>query len=206
MTDGEVAALLAVRTLPAPRHSSGAKDDDRFGAHSPAVPTIGKAEGAGVASGDEEDEGDNSLPGEEVTRHDQRGASFNNHESIQVDGDPAPPYEERTPTAYNERSDLDDNPIWKCVRSDLDSEHSESYRWLFRDENSEQPGAIEPFRMACYMGFKIITILYFPLMNDIVRFLWSLLHLVMVYTITSIWFSIFQSLSLFLHVLLSIFV
>ena len=111
MTDGEVVALLAVRTLPAPRHSPGAKDDDRFGAHSPAVPTIGKAEDAGVASGDGEDEGDNSLPGEEVTRHDQRGASFNNHESIQVDRDPAPPYEERTPTAYNERSDLDDNPI-----------------------------------------------------------------------------------------------
>ena len=193
MTDGEVAALLAVRALPAPRHSPGAKDDDRFGAHSPAVPTIGKAEDAGVATGDGEDEGDNSLPGEEVTRHDQRGASFNNHESIQVDGDPAPPYEERTPTAYNERTDLDDNPIWKCVHSELDREHGESYRWLFRDENSEQPGAIEPFRMACYMGFKIITILYFPLMNDIVRFLWSLLHLVMVYSVTSIWFTIFQS-------------
>ena len=195
MTDSDVVALLAVRTLPAPRHSPGAKDDDRFGAHSPAVPTIGKAEGAGVASGDGEDEGDNSLPGGEVTRHDQRGASFNNHESIQVDGDPAPPYEERTPTAYNERSDLDDNPIWKCVRSELDREHGESYRRLFRDENSEQPGAIEPFRMACYMGFKITTIVYFPLINDIIRFLWSLLHLVMVYTVTSISFSIgtFQS-------------
>ena len=186
MTDGDVVALLAVRALPAPRHSPGAKDDDRFGAHSPAVPTIGKAEDAGVASGDEEDEGDNSLPGEEITRRDQRGASSNNHESIQVDRDPAPPYEERTPTAYNERTDLDDNPIWKCVRSELDREHGESYRWLFRDENSEQPGTIKPFRMACYMGFKITTIIFLPLMNDIARFLWSLLHLVMVYTITSL--------------------
>ena len=73
--------------------------------------------------------------------------------------------------------------IWKCVRSELDREHGESYRWLFRDENSEQPGAIEPFRMACYMGFKITTILYFPLTNDIFRFFWSLWHLLVMFTI-----------------------
>lgn len=67
------------------------------------------------------------------------------------------------------------------MRSELDREHGESYRWLFRDENSEQPDTIDPFRMACYMSFKITTLLYFPLMNDVVRFVWSLWHMLVLY-------------------------
>ena len=168
------AALLAVAqaTLSnSPDHRSpvAVKVDDRYGAPEQTEPTIGKATPP------------ESEP--EYESHSDEDVAGADHVNIQEMQLPPPPYGALGLSA--ERSDLEENPFWRSVQSDMERDYSRFYHWILRDRSSEEPRAVDPARRARYMGFKLITTLYFPLTNDIFRFFWSLFQLAIMCTITA---------------------
>ena len=63
--------------------------------------------------------------------------------------------------AVHQRSDLEDNPIWRCVRSDMERDYGRFYYWILHDRSSEEPRAIDPVRRAPFMGFQLVSTLHF---------------------------------------------
>ena len=96
-------------------------------------------------------------------------------EDIQLqDASPQPPSYDtlyippRVPVA----SELNGNPLWQVVENDLR-----------RDANVD-----DPLKGARRVGRKLIAAMYFPLLNDGVRFIWSLLQVVILFGIVVLQF------------------
>ena len=172
------AALLAVAQASqekSPDHRSPVveKVDDRYGVPEQTEPTIGKA----TPPESEQISEDESHSDEDVARADRV-----NIQEMQL----PPPYGALGLSA--ECSDLEENPLWRSVQSDMERDHGRFYHWILRDRSSEEARAVDPVRRGRYMGLKLITTLYFPLTNDIFRFFWSLLQLVIMCTLTALGF------------------
>ena len=157
--------------------SLNSKVDDRFGVPEQAGMTIGKAE----TPVDSENEAD--LNGNTAT--------------IIIDcttrGVDAQLPHELPDDAVHQRSDLEDNPLWRCVRSDMERDHGRFYYWILRDRSSEEPQDIDQVRRARYIGFQLILTLHFPLTNDIFRFLWSLFQLLIIVSVAALFYLLYFS-------------
>ena len=152
--------------------SLNSKVDDRFGVPEQTGLTIGKAETPIDSENEADSNGNTATTTTECTT---RG----------VDAQMPPPYE-LPDDAVHQQSDLEDNPLWRCVQSDMERDHGRFYYWILGDRSSEEPRAVDPVRKARYMGSKLVLTLHFPLTNDIFRFLWSLFQLLIVISIAAV--------------------
>ena len=100
-------------------------------------------------------------------------------ENIQ-DADPQPPpytpprVLPRVPPKVPVTSELNGNPLWQVVQNDLR-----------RDGNVD-----DPLKGARRVGRKLIAAMYFPLLNDGVRFIWSLLQVIILFVIMVLQFQV----------------
>ena len=95
---------------------------------------------------------------------------------------PPPAYEDAVVNPINVRepdpcAELRRNPLWHIVQTDSRQEHGGVYR-VYLGRN--------PLRRARYMGQKLIALLYFPLLNDVVRFFWSMWKVVILCVIATL--------------------
>ena len=155
--------------------SLNSKVDDRFGVPEQTGLTIGKAE----TPVDSENEADlNGNTATIITDCATRGVDAQFPHELPDD-------------AVHQRSDLEDNPLWRCVRSDMERDHGRFYYWILRDRSSAEPRAIDPVRRARFMGFQLVSTLHFPLTNDIFRFLWSLFQFLIIISIAALFYPFF---------------
>ena len=96
-------------------------------------------------------------------------------EDIQ-DADPQPPSYDTLdiPPKVPVTSELNGNPLWQLVENDLR-----------RDVNVD-----DPLKGARRVGRKLIAAMYFPLLNDRVHFIWSLLQAIVLFVIMVLQFNV----------------
>ena len=87
-------------------------------------------------------------------------------------------YPEQTQRERESGLQLEEDPLWRCVQSELERKNGKFYRYVFHDRKSTDPYSIDPVRRAASMGLKIILLSYLPLTRFACLFLWCLFLLV----------------------------
>ena len=97
------------------------------------------------------------------------------------------PDDARSPAQNDQpQSALEDDPLWRCVQSELKRENGKLFRFIFHNRKNH---SIDPMRKAVFMGLKIIVLSYLPRTKYICLFLWCLFDLVSISVITGFHYS-----------------
>ena len=146
--------------------------DDRYGITEEAPKVKGRAGGDG-------DELTTSTSSHDVLHDEHEAHSPTQTSDLEISKTRPPAYDfvgvdfpERTQS--ESESGLEEDPLWRCVQSELERENGKFYRYFFRDRKSTDPHSIDPVRRAASMGLKIIILSYLPLTHYICLFLWCL--------------------------------